>query len=481
MNKLFAGISVILFSTTVTKCTYTYEEIKPTPEDMGQWDGNYIYKGNIRCKTTGEDESILIEQITMDNVVYEIDYVNDYFYKEDHIFMLLEDTEYEEDNYTIKNRHSFFVDYSIEDKDYEIIYSLFDETASLNYFYNFDNYSFIRIDKPFASIIKFDYLTNKIDFMNEDLYDLYGYCFVENNILIAYKDNKVKYTYCDDINLIDIKTVEYADTHNYVYSIVDDNYLCIKYTEGVYNSAVDSYVYYSALEVYDLTKNKHSVVFDLSEQIELNYITQDYFVKGKTTSYEYVSSLRNLQSHKHEVLSANLLTHNSLCKIDYETATYTEVYKFKDEDIDFSNGYIEDDKFYISSKRIRKGFQLRPGGYKHKEYILDLNKLKLRKKEFENKKKNTVVDKNDSIIYGGYEYYLTSTRYGPILGSHEAFFLKRKNLTTNEEKVMQFFTDDIEHDYGTDGKIIVGTRFSNLLWEDLSYDFNKDIIYITNM
>ena len=78
-----------------------------------------------------------------------------------------------------------------------------------------------------------------------------------------------------------------------------------------------------------------------------------------------MSSLRNLQTHKHEVLSANLLTHNSLCKIDYETGTYNEIYKFKDEDIDFSNGFIEDNKYYISSKRIRKGFQLRPGGYKH--------------------------------------------------------------------------------------------------------------------
>ena len=481
MNKLLAGISIILFSTSVTKCTYTYEEIKPTPEDMGQWDGNYIYKGNIRCKTTGEDESILIEQITMDNVVYEIDYVNDYFYKEDHIFMLLEDTEYEEDNYTIKNRHSFFVNYSIEDKNYDVIYSLTNQTARLLSFYTFDEYAFIRIDKPFASLIKYNYSSNQIDFMNEDLYNLYNYTFVNSNLLIVYKDNKIKYTYCDAVNLIDIKDVELANTHNLRYTLVDDNYLCIKSHDEYYSSSVQSYIYYASLDIYDLSKKQLSSIIKFTDQIEIKYITDEYFIKGKTTSYEYVSSLRNLQTHKHEVLSANLLTHNSLCKIDYETGTYNEIYKFKDEDIDFSNGFIEDNKYYISSKRIRKGFQLRPGGYKHKEYILDLNKLKLRKKEFENKKENTVVDKNDSIIYGGYEYYLTSTRYGPILGSHEAFFLKRKSLTTNEEKVMQFFTSEHDYNYETEETIVVGTRFSKLLWEDEYYQFSDDIIYITNM
>ena len=50
MNKLFAGISILFFSTSLVKCTYTYEEIKPLDEDMGEWDGNYIYKGNIRVK-----------------------------------------------------------------------------------------------------------------------------------------------------------------------------------------------------------------------------------------------------------------------------------------------------------------------------------------------------------------------------------------------------------------------------------------------
>ena len=52
--------------------------------------------------------------------------------------------------------------------------------------------------------------------------------------------------------------------------------------------------------------------------------------------------------------------------------------------------------------------------------------------------------------------------------------------TVANEKVMQFFTTDHVYDRETGKNIIIGTRFSNLLWEDLSYDFTKDIIYVTN-
>ena len=99
----------------------------------------------------------------------------------------------------------------------------------------------------------------------------------------------------------------------------------------------------------------------------------------------------------------------------------------------------------------------------------------------ENKKQNTVPEIKSSIVYGDYEYYLTSRNYGGWLGGNSAFYLNRKNLVTGEEKVMQFFTDDFEYNYDSEEQIMVGTRFSKLLWEDEYYQFSDDIIYITNM
>ena len=133
---------------------------------MGEWDGNYIYKGNIRCKTTGEDESILIEELVVENKVYTIDYINDYFYKDDHIYMLIESNEYTEDLSTLITKHSFLVDYSIANQNYKVVYSMSDETAVLHSFYEFDDFAFIRIDKSFGSLIKFD--DNAVVIIKED-------------------------------------------------------------------------------------------------------------------------------------------------------------------------------------------------------------------------------------------------------------------------------------------------------------------------
>ena len=41
----------------------SYEDFIPLEEDYGLWDGYYIYYGNVKCKTTGEDEQTLVNEI----------------------------------------------------------------------------------------------------------------------------------------------------------------------------------------------------------------------------------------------------------------------------------------------------------------------------------------------------------------------------------------------------------------------------------
>lgn len=476
MNKFLVSFSLLFFSTSLVKCSYSYDEVKVEEEQMGTWDGNYIYKGNIKCKTTGEDESVLIEQLVIENSVYDIDCVNDYFYKDDHIYMLLESKEYEEheESLVLKIKHSFLIDYSIENKSYEVLYSMSDEVATMLNFYTFEekDYAFIRVDKSFSSLIKLDLNSNQVDCSSDALLDLYNYVFINDDILIVYKDNMIKYTYCDDINLIDIKQVEYANTHSLSYSLIDNNYLSIKNYDSQYVDSLSSLVSYKSLDIYDLNKNKLSSVFKTTDQMELKYINDYYFIKGSTTSYEYVSSLRNLKTHKYEVLMTTLFTHNSLYKIDYETATYNKIYDFKDQDIDFSNGYILNEKYYINAEYIKKGWALNPGGYKHKQYILDLKNLKLRKRKFEKQKQESRTESNKIINYGGYEYYLTSKHIGPIMGGDYAYFLNRKNTHTEKVEVIQFFAFDNDK--------LIGTRYSSLLWKDDTEHFDDKNIYITN-
>ena len=125
--------------------------------------------------------------------------------------------------------------------------------------YGFNDFVFIRIDKPYASLIKYDYSSEKIDFMNEELYDLYGYEFIGDNILLVYEDNMMKYTYCDSINLIDIKSIELSDTHNLQFSLVENNYLYITTDENKY-------------EFVELKKGKKLISTDKALLINEHYV-----------------------------------------------------------------------------------------------------------------------------------------------------------------------------------------------------------------
>ena len=76
MKKLLCLIFALLLSSTIvfsTGCGCDFkgvEDILPSLEEYGEWDGNYMYRGNVRVKTSGEDEQLLIPEITYNGAVY---------------------------------------------------------------------------------------------------------------------------------------------------------------------------------------------------------------------------------------------------------------------------------------------------------------------------------------------------------------------------------------------------------------------------
>ena len=62
MKKILSFISIFLILFVLCSCT-KYEDLVPNSDDYASWDGLYIYKGNYRSKTTGEDEERLIKNI----------------------------------------------------------------------------------------------------------------------------------------------------------------------------------------------------------------------------------------------------------------------------------------------------------------------------------------------------------------------------------------------------------------------------------
>ena len=76
MKKILTIFCFLIVIICLTSCN-KYEDLVPNSGDYANWDGNYIYKGNYRCKTTGEDEERLIKNIEYNGSAY---YINEYNY-----------------------------------------------------------------------------------------------------------------------------------------------------------------------------------------------------------------------------------------------------------------------------------------------------------------------------------------------------------------------------------------------------------------
>lgn len=59
------------------------------PENYGEWDGNYIYRGNVKSKTTGENAEYLVQSVELDGNSYSVNYCNDYDIADQTIYMTL--------------------------------------------------------------------------------------------------------------------------------------------------------------------------------------------------------------------------------------------------------------------------------------------------------------------------------------------------------------------------------------------------------
>ena len=91
-NKVLKGGFVsaavaLAMAVALVGCTPMSEVV---PEKYGEWEGYYVYRGNVRSKTTGEEDVYLVETLEKDGVIYSVTATNDYLYQEDDIWLCLE-------------------------------------------------------------------------------------------------------------------------------------------------------------------------------------------------------------------------------------------------------------------------------------------------------------------------------------------------------------------------------------------------------
>ena len=69
--KLFLTVGALALSgVLLAGCYPDLEEL--VPDAYGGWDDNYVYYGNFRSKTTGEDTEILIKRVDLNGTTYDV-------------------------------------------------------------------------------------------------------------------------------------------------------------------------------------------------------------------------------------------------------------------------------------------------------------------------------------------------------------------------------------------------------------------------
>lgn len=441
MKKILTIFCFMIIIIGLTSCN-KYEDLVPNSSDYANWDGNYIYKGNYRSKTTGEDEERLIKNIEYNGNTY---YINDYNYSiyDNNLYYFFTT----KSNKELKEcDSSFLIKYIIKDKKYEILYA--STTSVLNF----------KIEKVYENYIYCIDLDSSLDYCiyrceTKDLIylnDVTSIRFFDNDVFLEI-DNTLKHSNSSEINFKTIISLKYRDP-----LISDDENS--DYIKIVYDNKGSDVSRYKSLGYFNKKTGEYKELISAKDQKEFYYINEEYFILYESKTFEYVMNVKERNTKTIE-------TNCNLCKVNLDSFSYEVIYTFKDADASFTDGVLIGNTYFMKRVKVKQGWFIFYGGSRTKTYKLDLDTLKL------SRDYDKVVNQESSIVkgvtYNNKFYYLENKTFGAFLNKKDVFYLYSKSLNNNQEHLMQFFV----YDYDTVQDNYLGTRSSIDMWYN-SIDFN---------
>ena len=327
------------------------------PHFYPEWDKKYIYCGNVRCKTTGEEEEQLVEKVTYDGMTYNVVKTLDVKYEENDIYLCLhvEQTENAEDDKTCLMR------YSIEENESELIY------------FSAEGETLQDIDKVTLSVIVLSHSVNgtggnfQIDHAGNYLkeIDLRAHKFASaGDYLLFYQNGQIYYRTWEDENAIPMFPVSFTSAKIESYQI---EARCIE-EAGQNGLLVALYDYESnqrGLWYYDFHTQKTTQILDETKWFAMH---DNYIVSGTRIRKEYESLLCigryviNTYIHEdcrwsseYEILATNSTI--SMLVIDENGVSLKKLYDFKGKNAErsFTEFFVGiDGKLYFEAKEVRQ-------------------------------------------------------------------------------------------------------------------------------
>jgi len=450
-KKLLQGISIIMALFLFTGCNY--EDTIPDNYELGLWEGNYIYQGNLRTKTTGENTETLVSEISYESKTYEIGDTVDYRFVNNDILLIVEAIGPSKSANGSADEEYLLLKYSPQNKETEVYY----EGDLLDFYYVSSDYC---IFNSYYTVLKIDFSTQEVINIPTS-----GKHYLIEDYLVMISNGYIQYT---SLNEIEFKTIAEEEDYDYGFGIVEkDSHKYLRMTKSM-----KYFLYAFELAFIDLETDSMHIVWPSTNNKKLSLIGDDYFVVGETKGFDYYSEYTDSDTGERKVFTGYLVVDNELYKINYSDINISseKIYTFDYPNMDYTSGQVENSNLIIFFARwVEMGSPTVPGDIIKRTYMLDLERMILSEYRRPSGYAGDVGAYNhqQSIEYGNFKYYFETESYGDCCWlSFTAYFLYRQNLTTNKVELMQSFSDESDD---------IGLRFAEDFWHfDDSYSINFD-------
>lgn len=433
MKKVFA---VCLASALAVGCLSIFSGCKPDyiPDGFGEWEGNYVYKGNVRSKTTGEDGERLVTEVVLDGVVYDATRCTDYEFFGDDIYLCLGLAEKQDEEISGESVRgetaSALVRYNVKDKMRETVIS-----GEVREFQNIR-----KVTENFI-VAEGRKLDREGNILEEDCsyyskYDEIGeYLYRKENGTLFYRtwENEEETAFATVSENVSLTYINRGNAEGFL----------MKESRQANGGSENR------LSYYDLKSGETTKLLSLENGSYFSFIGNDdgrYLMKcqEERVSYTKKNPSRIFESATNESVSLQL--NCELYEIKYEEggAKLEKLYVFP-ADKDFAGGWkFYEGKAYFISEWAESASGCKGGGVKHKYCCMELGKWSMR--EVKREEYNEVGEKvflnrmaSFSVSCGGYDYWF---RYGnvPVLwGNSYWYSLQRTDRATGKTEAMQYW------------------------------------------
>lgn len=469
MRKTVKGSVVALAAFVLVGCFAGCSFSDLVPEEFGAWENNYIYRGNVRSKTTGEDWSYLVTEVTEGDKAYEVVSCNDHAISGDDIYMCLS----LDDKATAEVESvGGIVRYNVREKTQEnvsvglcVVRFETDGEQCEETTWSYEPY---HIEKLFESELLLYGQRTEENGASESLYyrvDLEGKLTEERSY--DYSDC----TRVGEDHYMQIRTDENGAVSLYylTWGMTEPAYVCslegVTKTEFVDKEGAQGFLLTSEytdetdkekrackkVEFVGLSGGKTEIYDGLKNAFTwCAYPENEYFLtaESKQITYMHKDSFFGKATEQTRWVWQNCVLH----KVDYAESgvTVETVYTFE-SDKEVTLFGVKEGKIYLNTRWYENARGCSGGGAKGASYTLDLDSKKLKRVSVgysveAMQYSADMIDyraRQEGVVYGNYVYYINKETYGPLLDKKStAYFLERYDQEKKKTETMQIWSSN---------------------------------------